>query len=77
MTTYYTFKEHDDDGELVTPRFDPMVHEFAIDFVWDTSAKALSWLNNEAEDWGVEPDESSTWVLVKVTEEVVYSPATT
>lgn len=76
MTTYYTFKERNEDGELVTPRDDPMEYEFSINFVWDSMIKALTWLNTDAEDWGVDPEESSAWLIVKVTEEVVYSPAT-
>ncbi len=75
MNTYYTFKERNEDGELVTPRDDPMEYEFSINFVWDSMTKALTWLNTDAEDWGVDPEESNTWLIVKVTEEVVYSPA--
>ena len=59
MTTYYTFKERNEDGELVTPRDDPMEYEFSINFVWDSMIKALTWLNTDAEDWGVDPEESS------------------
>jgi len=74
MSTHYAFKERIANDELITPHADPMEYEFAIDFIWPSQAKAMDWLQNDADDWGVETEESSGWVLVKVTEEVVYSP---
>jgi len=71
---YYTFKEVvDNDGTptLQTPHNDPMEYEVSVDFIFETSEKAIAWLDTDADCWGLEPEEYKNWVIVKITEEVV------
>jgi len=73
---YFTFKEvelDEDNGQeyLITPHSNPYQYETPIDFVWNTKEEARAWVANDAEDWGLEEEEVSAWVLVKVTEEVI------
>ena len=75
MRTYFMWKELvlNDEGEqvLATPHYDPMQYEFSINFVFETMAGADSWLADDAEDWGIFPEESDDWVLVKYTETIM------
>lgn len=77
-TVYYTFKEIveivDSYGEtrLAAPREDPMEYEYPIDFTWDTEIKAYAWRDEDAEaEYGIDPEESNGWILIRVTEEIV------
>jgi len=62
---WYEWKEYDSSGgypQLVTPRADPMVYEYAIDFAFDTPEDARVFLEEV-----IDQEESAEWVLVKMT----------
>jgi hypothetical protein len=63
----------DDDGNLlpIDPHHDPMQYEFPVNFIFDTVAEADAWLRDDADDWGISPEESDDWVLVKYTETIM------
>jgi hypothetical protein len=62
-----------DDGEKVpvSPHYNIDFVFFAIDIVFTTMAEADKWLADAAEDWGILPEESDDWVLVKYTETIM------
>lgn len=63
------------EGRLLTPRADPNVYEWPMDFLFDTEAKAREWLQETVDDEQLEREEVETWVLVKETTEVLAPAA--
>lgn len=61
-------------GCLLVPWGDPMVYEYALDYVWKTPEEVRAFLQEQVTDGGVDPAELEEWVVVRETLEVV-SPA--
>ena len=72
--TWYEWKEkvETEEGEIryLTPRRDPMVDEYAINFAFETTIEAGQFL----EDWGIEREEYKDWFLVRMTMELLTVP---
>ena len=70
---FYSYYAKDSDGHMEHPLSDPNVYEHSINFSWNTVEEARAWVNDQdnLDAFGLVADDTTDWVLMKVTYEAV------